>query len=104
MERYDAHEVPGGFTASFQRTLMADYFEAYFRYRLQDYYARVQCPLLLIPGADLFENPSEKAVMEGLAALAPHAKIADVPGWQHPYAWLLNPAPACNEIIGFLSQ
>jgi 2-succinyl-6-hydroxy-2,4-cyclohexadiene-1-carboxylate synthase len=104
MERYGAQAVPGGYTKSFTRKLTANYFETYFRYRLQDYYARVQCPLLLIPGADLLENPREKAAMEGLAALAPHARIADVPGWQHPYAWLLNPAPACNEIIDFLSQ
>jgi len=104
MERYDAHETAdGGYTKSFQRKMMASYFEAYFQYRLEDYYARVQCPLLLLPGADVFENPPEKAAMEGLKALAPHTEVAVVPGWEHPYGWLIDPEPACQAILDFLS-
>ena len=102
MERYDAQEAPGGYTKSFNRKLMAAYLEAYFQYRLEDYYPRVQCPLLLLPGADVFDNPLEKAAMEGLKALAPHAQVAVVPGWEHPYGWLVDPEPACQAILDFL--
>ncbi len=95
-------EAPGGYTKSFNRKLMAAYLEAYFQYRLEDYYTRVQCPLLLLPGADVFDNPLEKAAMEGLKALAPHAEVAVVPGWEHPYGWLVDPQPACQAILDFL--
>ena len=81
---------------------MASYMEHYFGYRFEDYYARVRCPLLMLPGEELLENERERAAMEGLKALAEQGEIAKVSGWEHPYGWLLRPEGACAAISRFL--
>jgi pimeloyl-ACP methyl ester carboxylesterase len=105
VERYDAHEVEGGkYTRSFNRRAMADYMQHYFHCRFEDYYIRVKCPVLMLPGADVLENEREKAVMQGLRALAPQAQIVEVSGWEHPYGWLLDPQGISQAVLDFLGS
>jgi len=83
---------------------MADYMEHYFHCRFEDYYQRVKCPLLMVPGEEALENARERAVMEGLRQLAEQAEIATVSGWVHPYGWLLDPAGVSKAISQFLGN
>ncbi|OGN91949.1 MAG: hypothetical protein A2Y88_01890 [Chloroflexi bacterium RBG_13_48_10] len=76
----------------------------YFHYRLEDYYPKVECPILMLPSEDVFENKLEQAAVEVLRNLAPCAQIARVKGWEHPYGWLLDPECGCVEILKFLSS
>ena len=103
MVRYGAHKVDEGkYTKAFGKRATVDYMSHYYRYRFEDYYSRVSCPLLMLPGEDVFENEREKAAMEGLARLAEQAEIATVSGWVHPYGWLLDPEDAIKAILRFL--
>jgi len=103
--RYGAHQVGGGqYTKAFSRRAMASYMAHYFHYRFEDYYRRVKCPVLMLPGEDLLEDEREKAAMEGLRALAPQAEIVQVSGWQHPYGWLLDPEDISHAILAFLAN
>lgn len=103
VERYGACQVgEEKYVQGLSRRAMADYVSHYFHCRFEDYYRRVACPLLLLPGEDLFENERERAAMEGLAGLAPRAQIARVGGWVHPYGWLLEPEGASRAILSFL--
>jgi pimeloyl-ACP methyl ester carboxylesterase len=105
MERYGVIEVsPGQFRNSFRKFANLDYFAHYFHYRLEDYFHKVQCPMLLLPGQDLLDEPRQKAVMEALCGLAPKARIADLHGWQHPYGWLVDPNKAVQAILVFLES
>jgi 2-succinyl-6-hydroxy-2,4-cyclohexadiene-1-carboxylate synthase len=104
MERYGAYKLEEGkYTKSFMKPARIDYMQHYFHYRLEDYYRKVQCPILMLPGEDVFENEGEKAAMDGLRALAQQAEIVKVSGWVHPYGWLLNPEGVCKAIVKFLS-
>ncbi len=105
MEKYGAIQLDENkYTKSFRKFAREDYMQHYFHYHLENYYPRVHCPLLMMPGEYVFENPGEKAAMEGLRQLAPHARIAAVVGWQHPYGWMLDPAGACQAILEFLDN
>lgn len=105
VERYGARKVgEGEYTAGFGRQAMASYMEHYFQVRFEDYYARVNCPLLMLPDQDLLENERETAAMEGLRALARQGQIAQVSGWEHPYGWLLDPEEASKAILRFLND
>jgi pimeloyl-ACP methyl ester carboxylesterase len=105
MERYGAYKVDEGmYTKAFRKYAREDYFTNYFHYRLEDYYKRVKCPLLMVPGADVFENGREMAAMEGLKALASQAEIVKVGGWEHPYGWLIEPEGMCKAILKFLGE
>ncbi len=105
MESYNAFQVADGtYTKAFGKQSLINYMENYFTYRFEDYYSRVTCPVLLLPDADVLENERGTAVMQALQALSPHAKIATVRDWNHPYGWLLNPDKACQAVLTFLEE
>ena len=103
--RYGAHKVGDGkYTKGFGKQAMADYMACYFRTRFEDYYRRVRCPLLILVGEGELEDERERAVMEGLSALAAQGEIVEVSGWEHPYGWLLSPEGATASILKFLGD
>jgi pimeloyl-ACP methyl ester carboxylesterase len=105
MERYGALKLEEGkYARAFRKYAREEYMQHYFHYRLEDYYRRVQCPVCMLPGEDVFENEGEKTAMEGLSALVPQAQITVVGGWQHPYGWMIDPRGVCLEILKFLGS
>ena len=103
VERYGAFKLDEGqYTSGFRKYGREDYFKHYFQYRREDYYKKVKCPLLMVPGEDVFKIRREKAAMEGLRKLATQAQILRVSGWEHPYGWLINPEGICEAILKFL--
>ena len=50
------------------------------------------------------EEGREKEVILGLKNLAANAEIGEVPGWEHPYLWMLDPDDVCKEIKLWLSR
>jgi pimeloyl-ACP methyl ester carboxylesterase len=105
MERYGAIKLEdGNYTKAFRKFAREDYMQHYFYYRLEDYYPRARCPLLMLPGDDVFESTREKTAMEGLSKMAPRARIAAIAGWQHPYGWMLDPSLVCAAILKFYDE
>jgi len=103
--RYGAHQVGDGkYTKGFGKQAMADYMAHYFQTRFEDYYRRVKCPLLILVGEGELEDERERAVMEGLGALAAQGEIVVVSGWEHPYGWLLSPEGASAATRKFLGD
>lgn len=103
VERYGACKVDEGkYTKSFRKQAQEDYLRGYFYCRFEDYYRKVKCPLLMLPGEDLLRNEGEKAAMMGLKELAARAEVVEVAGWEHPYGWLLDPEGMCKAILNFL--
>lgn len=104
MERYGAYELGNRkFTHGMKKNANQSYMQGYFHCRLEDYYSKVSCPLLLIAEKEN-KNKIEKAAMRGLRDLAKQAHIAEISGWMHPYGWLLDPDEVCRVILGFLSH
>jgi hypothetical protein len=105
VERYGAYRVEEGkYTRAFGKQARENYMKHYFHHRFEDYYSKVRCPLLMLPGEEELENEREKAVMEGLRELAQQGEIVEVSGWVHPYGWLLNPEGVSKAILKFLGD
>jgi 2-succinyl-6-hydroxy-2,4-cyclohexadiene-1-carboxylate synthase len=101
--RYGAYKVEEGkYVKGFRKQAMLEYMTNYFQCRFEDYYQKVKCPLLMLPGEDVLKNEREKAAMIGLKELARQAQIVEINGWVHPYGWLLDPEGACKAILNFL--
>ncbi len=102
MERYGTRRAEDGtYRKSFAKPARLEYLQRYAQYRLEDYYRRITCPLLMLPEGDDLENARVKAAMEGLRSLAAHARIEVVDGWVHPYGWLLDPQNMCRAVLRF---
>jgi 2-succinyl-6-hydroxy-2,4-cyclohexadiene-1-carboxylate synthase len=103
LERYGVYQAAEGeYRKSFQRRFLADYLQYYFHYRFEEYYQRVKCPLLMLPGENVLENEREKAALQGLKELAAQGQIVAIPGWDHPYGWMLTPEEVSKVVLEFL--
>ena len=92
--------MPGGCSKSAK----IDYMKHYYEYRFEDYYKRIKCPLLIVPDEEDSQDERIKATMNGFKQLAAQAEIAVVPGWIHPYGWLMDPEEMCKTILDFTAQ
>jgi len=105
MTHYDVWPLGDGqYTRGFRKWSNDEYMERYFSYRFEDFYRRMQCPVLMLADKDDMENERTRAAMEGLRDLAPQARIVEVPGWMHPYGWLLDEKAICEIILSFLEE
>lgn len=102
MERYSARQLAdGSYTKGFGKQSNAAYMQNYFQYRFEDYYPKVVCPILMLMNKDM-EEGREKEVLMQLKDLAKNGEIGEVPDWEHPYLWMLDPEKACEVILQFL--
>jgi 2-succinyl-6-hydroxy-2,4-cyclohexadiene-1-carboxylate synthase len=103
LQTYDACEVrPGEFVRGWQKQARLNYMSGYFDYRFENYYPRVQCPLLMVTGSE--NDPAESSAMQKMCALTHQGKLVFIPGWEHPYGWLFRPEAMCQTVLEFLSQ
>jgi pimeloyl-ACP methyl ester carboxylesterase len=104
LKRYDAYEIDEGkYTSSWRKQAGLDYLERYFEYRFEDYYRRVRCPVLMLPDEEDAQDERIKTVMKKLSELA-KAEIVALPGWVHPYGWMLNPEGMSKVVLEFLAR
>ncbi len=104
LERYDACEIDEGkYTSSWRKRAILDYLEHYFEYRFEDYYRRVKCPVLMLSDEKDARDEPIKTAMKKLSELA-GAEIVALPGWVHPYGWMLNPEGVSKVVLEFLSR
>jgi len=102
---YNAYEREDGqFVHSWQRGAVEKYMASYFYYRFEDYYCRVQCPVLLAAGEEEFDEERVKMAAQAFARLAPEGELVVVPGWSHPFGWLIDPEQMCKVILAFLEK
>ncbi|MFN2235307.1 MAG: alpha/beta fold hydrolase [Anaerolineales bacterium] len=104
MVRYDAWQTDDGkYARGMGKKANQNYMGNYYRYRFENYYRKVKCPLLMPAEKDL-EDTREKAAMLGLKELAKQAEIAEIKDWAHPYMWFLEPEEAIDAILQFLER
>ena len=102
---YGAVETEDGkFVSSWRKWGRDEYMENYFTLRVEDYYARVTCPVLMLPDEDTQENEQEFDIVMRLAQLPKQCNIAVVPGSNHPFGWMLMPEAMANAVLTFLKK
>ena len=102
---YDACSLKDGTIArSFGHPASENYKRSYFNSRFEDYYRRVKCPVLMVTGDEEPENPLEKAAMLKMSELPADGRLVVVPGWNHPYGWMLDPDAMVRVVLEFLGN
>ena len=105
VEVYDACQIGDGkFVNSWSALAYAKYLKHYFEYRFEEYYQLVKCPVLMLRGEDAAKDERHRAVMQGLSELVDSCQIVEVPGWIHPYGWILTPETGSEAVLAFLDE
>lgn len=103
LTEYNVYKTPQGkYSGSWQDYAVKEYCGYYFNYKFEDYYKRVQCPVLMLAGEEHLANEKIKNAMYGLSKLVKKCKVIETPDWIHPYGWMLNPDKMCKTILDFL--
>jgi 2-succinyl-6-hydroxy-2,4-cyclohexadiene-1-carboxylate synthase len=105
VKRYGTVQVgEGQYKNAWGKPAMEVYMSHYLKYRFEDYYKRVKCPLLILPDEEDAEHPRMRAAMEGFKELAEQGEIVVVSGWVHPFGWLQDPGKMCETILKFIAK
>ena len=102
---YGAHRLEDGrLTEGWIKPCRDAYIRHYFSYRFEDYYPRVQCPVLMLPSGGEFEDKATRRAMERLAALGADTRIKPIPDLMHAYGWLVTPEILQPVVVDFLAK
>ncbi len=102
---YNAHPVGDGtFTRCFQKQAGENYMSHYYDCRFEEYYRRVQCPVLMVTSDAEPENEREKTATLAMSKIPARGRLVVVPGWDHPHGWMLGPYAMVRVIQEFLAE
>jgi len=100
--RYDAVPASDGQWVKSWDLIAAKYLRHAFSYNFGEYYARVECPVLMLPDTYPGQDEKEVDIMQRLFALIADGKIVYVPEWVHPFGWMLTPESGSKAVLSFL--
>jgi pimeloyl-ACP methyl ester carboxylesterase len=102
---YDACQLGDGtFTRSLGPRAAENYMRSYYDCRFEDYYRRVKCPVLMVTSDEVPDNALEKIAALKMSKLPAHGRLEVVPGWNHPYGWMLDPDEMVKVVLDFLGN
>ena len=104
VKRYDAIETAEGTFISSWGLMAADYSKHYLRMRFEDYYRKLNCPILMLPDTYPGQDDREKEIMHAFFGMVGKGKIVAVPEWVHPFGWMLTPDSVSEAILEFLAE
>ena len=85
---YGAYQQNNGNYANIWGKVSSEaYASHYFNYRFEEYYKKVNCPLLMLPDDESFNDERMSSIMKKFSDLTPHGQILEVKGWQHASGW-----------------
>ncbi|MGB2983417.1 MAG: alpha/beta hydrolase [Candidatus Bipolaricaulia bacterium] len=94
----------GKFVSSWRKWARDEYMQNYFNLRVEDYYTRISCPVLMLPDENTKENEQEFDIVQRLSQLPKQCEIVVVPGSNHPFGWMLIPEAMANALLAFLKK
>ena len=102
--RYDAVPASDRQWVKSWGLIAAKYMRHAFFYNFGEYYARVQCPVLLLPDTYPGQDEKEVDIMQRLFALIRDGRIVYVPEWVHPFGWMLTPESGSKAVLSFFKD
>lgn len=93
----------GQFVDAWRKHASDAYTQIYFQLRFEEYYARVQCPMIILPDEDAAKDERLADILTRLAQLPKQCETIHVPGAMHPFGWMINPEPMARAVLQFLN-
>ena len=102
--RYGAIRLESGQYTECWGFIAEAYTKNYLYYQFDQYYRRVQCPVLFVPDAIPGQDEREKEIMYSFFSILKNGKITYIPEWVHPYGWLITPREVSLTILEFIRE
>jgi pimeloyl-ACP methyl ester carboxylesterase len=94
----------GAFVSAWRKWARDAYMRHYYELRVEDYYPRVACPVLMLPDEDTKADSKQFGIVQSLSELPPQCEVEVVPGSDHPFSWMRIPEAMAEVVLGFLAR
>jgi len=99
-----AEDDKGRIVDAYRKHASDAYMETYFAYRFEDYYAQIDCPILMLPDEEDAADERLFDIITRLSRLPKQCEIVRVSGAIHPFGWMLDPEPMAQAVLDFYKR
>ncbi|MGD6901025.1 alpha/beta hydrolase [Bacillus infantis] len=94
-------KVNGHFANRFKKNVLAGFISSCWDIRLEDYYSKISCPVLLLPSQEESENRLAEKSIQHFSSLIQEHYMTYIPNSLHAYVWLQFPCEAADAVKSF---
>lgn len=94
----------GTFTSHYKNHVRIEYIEKYWSLKFEDYYKKVQCPVLFLPSEEEWKNPRIRKSFEAFSSLLKKYEVIHIPSSVHAYVWMQNANATAEAVKDFIRQ
>jgi pimeloyl-ACP methyl ester carboxylesterase len=94
----------GHFASHYQNHVRNEYIESYWDLCFEEYYKRVQCPVLFLPSEEELKNDRIVYSLTEFSKLVEMVEIQLVPNSIHAFVWMQFPELASKKVVAFLEK
>ncbi|OAB40294.1 hypothetical protein PBAT_23605 [Paenibacillus antarcticus] len=94
----------GSFTYCYLNRVRTDYIQKYWDVKFEQYYKKVQCPILFLPSKEEWENEKIRRSIDTFASLLNTYEIERVENAVHAYVWMQLPITVGEVAKIFISK
>ena len=103
MVRYEIYETSEGkYIDSAPVWVKEGYMKHYQELCFEDYYAKIKCPVLFLPGEKEWKNKHMQNALNHFRSFLEQSKVVHIAGATHAFLWLLKPKEASKVVLNFL--
>lgn len=98
-------QLPNGdYTYCFLTRVRTEYVQKYWDLKFEQYYTKVQCPVLFLPSAEEWADEKIRSSVHAFAGLVDEHEIEHIENSIHAYVWLLLPEAAGEAVKKFIGK
>ncbi len=94
----------GNFTYCYLNRVRTEYIQKYWDVKFEQYYKKVQCPILLLPSEEEWENEKIRSTLNTFTSLLDNYEIEHVENAIHAYVWMQLPMTVGEVAKRFISK
>ncbi|WP_157951002.1 alpha/beta fold hydrolase [Peribacillus acanthi] len=94
----------GLYTSHYQNFVRSEYIQKYWDIKFEEYYSKVECPILFLPSEEEWENERIRHSLNAFASLIGSYEIRLIENSVHAYVWMQLPSMAAKEVKSFIGN
>ncbi|OAB26831.1 hypothetical protein PMSD_24655 [Paenibacillus macquariensis subsp. defensor] len=94
----------GDFTYCYLNRVRSEYIQNYWDLKFEQYYKKVQCPILFLPGEEEWANETIKSSLDVFTSLLDTFEIERIENAIHAYVWMQLPITVSEVAKRFISK
>lgn len=97
-------QMDGSYMSHYKNEVRTEYIQKYWDVKFEEYYKRVECPVLFMPSEEEWSNERIRSSLTFFQSLLPVSEVKRITGSIHAYVWMQKPNEAGNAAYEFIEK